>query len=127
MRSIFGILILLSVASISEARQSTVFTQIQICRAAIAVAFGQDPKIIKVDRVTKGVVYMHYNRPDDGKYWDCKCKIKGNRAIWASPNERWRTEEIIEYTVIKDKLIVEDKYSDGSKTTGSYTQQQFVK
>ena len=118
--------ILLPVTGIAGTQQSIKFTQTQICRAAIAVAFGQSPGIIKVDRVNAGVIYMHYIRPWDETYWDYKCKIKGNRAIWASPNGRWR-DEVLEFTATKDKLIVEEKYFDGSKTTESFTKQQLGK
>lgn len=109
---------------------SFTFTSQHVCRAAIAVAFGQDPKIIKVDRVIGEVTYLHYNRPSDGKYWDYRSKTSGNRVIWAAVDGRWRehpADEKLEFTTTSSTITIEEKYTDGSKTIKTFTNSQLGK
>ena len=99
------------------------FSDNQICRAGIAVAFGRDPAIIRIGRARGGIIYLSYIRPDDGKKWSFRCKIQSNRIIWASDTGRWRThpeDSVITYSIAGSMLFVSEKYSDGSATSGRY-------
>ena len=116
-------------AGITVAVAQVSFTKQQICRAAIGAVFGQNPKIIKTDRESQGVIYLHYNRPSDGKYWDYRCKLEGSRVIWASVDGRWRNHQLdekLEFSEHGGKLTINELYADGSKTTNVYTGKQLA-
>src|SRR4051812_26592561 len=63
-----------------------------ICRTAIASIMGRDPKIVQVTRVAGDVLFLSYVRPIDNFVWDYRCKIEGNRVVWASEPGRWRED-----------------------------------
>jgi hypothetical protein len=90
-----------------------------ICRTAIASIMGRDPKIVQVTRVVGDILFLSYVRPIDNFVWAYRCKIQGNRVIWASEPGRWREDpkddkvffEIVEGG--KQLRIIED-HGDGS-------------
>jgi hypothetical protein len=63
-----------------------------ICRAAIAFIKDRDPKLIKVSLVRDGVFFLTYARPIDSFVWTYRCRIEGNRVVWADEPGRWRNE-----------------------------------
>ena len=51
-------------------------------------------------------------------------KIKENKAIWRIENGRWRTHELdgtISYLITGDKLMVSEKYYDGTINNFNFT------
>jgi hypothetical protein len=63
-----------------------------ICRAAIASVKDRDPKLIKVALIRDGVFFLTYTRPIDSFVWTYRCRIEGNRVVWADEPGRWRNE-----------------------------------
>jgi len=63
-----------------------------ICRTALASIMGRDPKTVQVTRTTSDVLFLSYVRPIDNFVWAYRCKIQGNRVIWASDPGRWRED-----------------------------------
>jgi hypothetical protein len=105
--------------SVADAAAS--FEPEAICRTAIVSIMGRDPKIVRVTRVAGDVLFLSYVRPIDNFVWDYRCKIQGNRVVWASEPGRWREDakdakvffEIVEGG--KQLRIIED-HGDGSAT-----------
>lgn len=88
---------------------------------------GRDPKIIKVTKQDKGIVYLYYVRRDDGTKWSYRCKIEGSKVVWASDTGRWRTDpldERITYRINGKLLEIIQSYSDGSSTKESFKSSQ---
>jgi len=100
----------------------------QICKATAAMTFGRDYKIMKLDKVdADGIAYVHYNRPSDDTRWAIKCRLEGDRVMWASDNPestgRWRNDpadEVITYSINGKKLNLKEVYSDGSGDSSTY-------
>ena len=100
----------------------------QICKATAAMSFGRDYKIMKLDKVdANGVAYVHYIRSLDNTRWAIKCRLEGDRVIWASNNPdstgRWRNDpadETITYSINGKKLNLTQVYSDGSGDNATY-------
>lgn len=100
------------------------FTDQQICIATVAKVMGRNPSIIKIDSIQGDVTYLSYNRQDDGTHWAYRCKLEGNKAIWASDTGRWRTDQYdskITFSVSGSKVSISGKYSDGSGDVKSYS------
>lgn len=113
-----------------SAAESANFSQSQICRATIGALMGRDPKIIKVDKVDAGVVYVRYIRPTDGTTWNQRCRFNGTRVIWATETGRWRVDpadEVINYAATQTTLSIEQKFSDGSSSSKTYTRAELGK
>lgn len=120
-------------ASITEENENNVgygyFTEQGICAAGIAGIMGRDISIISMDKSSGGIHYLHYVRPNDKSKWFYKCKIEGDRIIWASNNSdstgRWRVHEldpIIKYQVTnRVKLTITESYTDDSESVWSYS------
>jgi hypothetical protein len=112
-----------------RAAQAPNFDQQQICRATIGAVMGRDPKIIKVSSVDSGIIHLSYLRPDDGTFWEQRCRIEGQKVIWATKSGRWREDpmdEVITYTATGATLTVSRKFADGSTSTKSYTHAQLA-
>ncbi|OSN08244.1 hypothetical protein [Lonsdalea iberica] len=100
----------------------------KICKATTSLIFGRSTQIMKLDAVENGIAYVHYFRPGDRSRWAIKCKLAGNRVLWASNNPdsigRWRddpADETITYRIHGDALDISEIYSDGSKERQSYS------
>jgi hypothetical protein len=100
-----------------------------ICRTAIASIMGRDPKLVRVTRTTDDVLFLSYVRPIDNFVWDYRCKIRGNRVIWASEPGRWREnpkDDKVFFEIVaggKQLRIVED-HGDGSATKELFERDQ---
>lgn len=100
----------------------------EICKATSAMTFGREYSIMKLDSVdTNGIAYVHYNRPSDNTSWAIKCKLDGNRVLWASNNPdsigRWRddpADEVITYSLSEGNVKLNQVYSDGSSEDKIY-------
>jgi hypothetical protein len=92
-----------------------------ICRTAIAAVMGRDPKLVQVTRIDGDILFLSYVRPIDNFVWDYRCKIEGNRVVWASEPGRWRDnakDGKVFFEVIEDgkQLQIMEDHSDGSRT-----------
>ncbi len=121
------LLAIILTGSISAFASEVKFSKEQISKAGIATVMSKDPGIIKIDKVSKDIVYLSYLRPSDGKHWAYRCKVEGNRIIWASDTGRWRDhkeDSVLTYTIDGDKITIVDRFSDGSASTEIYTHKQ---
>jgi hypothetical protein len=100
-----------------------------ICRTALASIMGRDPKIVRVTLVADDVLFLSYVRPIDNFVWDYRCKIRGNRVIWASEPGRWREDlkdDKVFFEILgggKQLRIIED-HGDGSATKELFERDQ---
>lgn len=99
----------------------------KVCKAAVASMFGRDHKTMKLDKIADGVAYVHYIRPDDNSRWAVKCKLDGDRVIWASNNadnsKRWRTDpldDVVKYSIKDTVLTITQVFTDGSSSSDEY-------
>ena len=108
-------------ASMSRASGAPAFEVEAICRTAIASIMGRDPKTIQVTLTDGDVLFLTYVRPIDNFVWTYRCRIDGNRVLWASEPGRWRDnpkDEKVFFEFIdggKQLRIIED-HGDGSST-----------
>ena len=108
-------------ASMSRSSGAPAFEVEAICRTAIASIMGRDPKMMQVTLTAGNVVFLTYVRPIDNFVWNYRCRIEGNRILWASEPGRWRDDpkdEKVFFEVIeggKQLRIIED-HGDGSST-----------
>jgi hypothetical protein len=117
MRHWFLVLSLVSAASFSAAAAETDVEA--VCKAAIAAIMGRDPSIISIDNRREGVINLSYIRKDDNTRWAYRCKVDGNRVIWATDTGRWRThrmDEKITFTSDASGITITQTFSDGSKS-----------
>ena len=63
-----------------------------VCRTAIAVIMDRDPKLVQATDATDGVVVLTYARPFDNFVLTYRCRLEGNRVIWADEPGRWRDD-----------------------------------
>ena len=61
-----------------------------ICRTAIAAIMDRDPKLMQTRTAPDGVVMLTYARPIDNFVWAYRCRLEGNRVVWANEPGRWR-------------------------------------
>ena len=79
-------------ASMSLASAAPAFEVEAICRTATASIMGRDPKVMQVTRTAGDVLFLTYVRPLDNFVWIYRCRIEGNRVVWASERGRWRED-----------------------------------
>jgi hypothetical protein len=101
-----------------------------ICRTALASVMGRDPKLVRVTRDAGDVLFLSYVRPIDNFVWDYRCRIEGNRVIWASEPGRWREnpkDDKVFFEIVEGgkqlRIIVEDQ-DDGSATKELFERDQ---
>src|SRR6202048_5580854 len=92
-------------ASMSAASAAPAFEVEAICRTAIASIMGRDPKTMQVTRTAGDVLFLTYVRPMDNFVWTYRCRIDGNRVVWATEPGRWREDPK------DDKVFFEDVVS----------------
>jgi hypothetical protein len=108
-------------ASISPVSAAPAFEVEAICRTAIDSIMGRDPKIMQVTRTAGDVLFLTYVRAMDNFVWTYRCRIDGNRVVWASEPGRWRDDpkddEIFFQVVGAGKqLRIIENHGDGSIT-----------
>ena len=90
MRFAFRLMTLpLLLAGLSPASAAPAFEVEAICRTAIAAIMDRDPKMIKVTKTADDVLILTYDRPIDNFIWTYRCRIDGDRVVWASEPGRW--------------------------------------
>jgi hypothetical protein len=77
-------------ANLSPALAASAFEAAAICRTAIASVADRDPKAMQISRTVGDILFLTYARPIDNFVWTYRCRIDGNRVIWASEPGRWR-------------------------------------
>jgi hypothetical protein len=77
-------------AGMSPVAATPTFEAEAICRTAIAAITDRDPKTMKVTKSSNDVLILTYDRPIDNFIWTYRCRIQGNRVVWASEPGRWR-------------------------------------
>jgi hypothetical protein len=83
---VFSILLaLMSAASADPAYETKA-----ICRTAIAVIMDRDPKQLQATDAPDGVVVLTYARPFDNFVFTYRCRLEGDRVVWADEPGRWR-------------------------------------
>jgi hypothetical protein len=92
-----------------------------ICRAAIGSLTGHDPKLFRLTRTDGDILFLSYVRPIDNFDWTYRCRIRGNRVIWASEPGRWRedpSDDKVSFEIVADgrQLRIIDDRGDGSRT-----------
>lgn len=80
--------ILLALAPAASA--SPAFESKAICRTAIAVVMDRDPKLVQATDAPDGVVVLTYARPFDNFVFTYRCRLEGDRVVWADEPGRWR-------------------------------------
>jgi hypothetical protein len=85
---LLAVSMVLAAASSASARPP--FGPQAICRTAIAAIADRDPKLVQATVTPDGVVRLTYARPIDNFVWTYRCRIAGNRVVWASEPGRWR-------------------------------------
>jgi len=113
---------LLSACLTPQRANAAPFTPEAICRTAIASVTGRDPKLVQITRIDGDILFLSYVRPVDNFVWDYRCRIEGNRVIWASEPGRWREGPKDDKLSFEDvsgtgrQLRIIDDHGDGSVT-----------
>ncbi|MEA2822720.1 MAG: hypothetical protein QOJ86_4724 [Bradyrhizobium sp.] len=115
------------VFSVADAARS--FEPEAICRTAIASIMDRDPKLVRVTRIAGDILFLSYVRPIDNFVWDYRCKIEGNRVVWASEPGRWREEakdDKVFFEIVGDgkQLRIIENHGDGSATKELFERDQ---
>jgi hypothetical protein len=110
---------LLAVASPASAELS--FDPPAICRTAIAAIMDRDPKLMQTRTVADGIVMLTYARPIDNFVWAYRCRLEGNRVIWANEPGRWRDKAkddkiLFEVVGAGSQLRIIDNHPNGTTT-----------
>jgi hypothetical protein len=108
-------------ASLSPASDAPAFEVAAICRTAIASIMGRDPKAMQVTRVAGDILFLTYLRPIDNFVWTYRCRIEGNRVVWATEPGRWREDPKDDQVFFEDvdagkQLRIIENHRDGSST-----------
>jgi hypothetical protein len=108
-------------ASMSVASAASSFEVEAICRTAIASIMGRDPKFMQVTRTAGDVLFLTYVRPMDNFVWTYRCRIEGNRVVWAAEPGRWRDDPKDDEIFFEDvdagkQLRIIQNHGDGSST-----------
>ena len=103
-----------------------------VCKAATAEHMGRKVKTMSSSKVGSKY-HITYRRPSDNSKWGVYCWLQGNRVLWQTDgangtgsngkpgrvrNGQW--DEVITYSIKPNRLTINIKYSDGSKTTQVY-------
>jgi hypothetical protein len=105
----------------SPASAAAAFEVEAICRTAIASIMGRDPKLMQVTRTAGDVLFLTYVRAMDNFVWAYRCRVEGNRVVWASEPGRWRDgpkddEVLFEVVDAGKQLRIIENHGDGSST-----------
>ena len=94
-----------------------VFTESEIAKYTMSAIMNQPPEIINV-KDNGGIYNVSYTRKDDGKKFDYKIKISGNKVTWGNSDGRWRDtkfDEKIKYSEKDNELKIIQTFEDGSQ------------
>ncbi|WP_034058501.1 hypothetical protein [Lacinutrix jangbogonensis] len=103
-----------------------VFTESEIAKYTVSAIMNQPPEIIKVKN-NDGIYYVSYTRKDDGKKFDYKVKISGNKVTWGNGDGKWRDtkfDEKIKYSEKGNELKIIQTFEDGSEIVKEFTKNE---
>jgi hypothetical protein len=108
-------------ASASLASAAPAFGVEAICRTAIASIMGRDPKLMQITRTAGDVLFLTYVRAMDNFVWTYRCRVEGNRVVWATEPGRWRDDPkddkvFFEVVDAGNQLRIIENHGDGSST-----------
>jgi hypothetical protein len=108
-------------ATTSPASAAPLFEVEAICRTAIASIADRDPKLMQITRTVGSVLFLAYVRPIDNFVWTYRCRIEGNRILWADEPGRWREDpkdDRVFFEIIDagKQLRIIRRHDDGSST-----------
>jgi hypothetical protein len=108
-------------ALLSSAAAGASFEREAICRTAIASITGRDPKLVQVTQTVGDILFLTYLRPIDNFVWTYRCRIDGNRIVWAVEPGRWREETrddkvFFEIVDAGKRLRIIEHHGDGATT-----------
>jgi hypothetical protein len=108
-------------ASLSPAPAAPAFEADAICRISLAAMTDRDPKIMQVSRTDGDVLFLTYVRPIDNFVWAYRCRIEGNRVLWATEPGRWRDDPkddriFFEIVDAGRQLRIIEEHGDGTST-----------
>jgi hypothetical protein len=83
---VFSVLLALAPVAAADPR----FETKAICRTAIAVIMDRDPKLLHATDAPDGIVVLTYARPFDNFVFTYRCRLEGDRVVWADEPGRWR-------------------------------------
>ncbi len=117
--NLLAVTMLLAGASPASAESS--FDPPAICRTAMAAITDRDPKLMQTRTAPDGVVMLTYARPIDNFVWAYRCRLEGNRVIWASEPGRWRDKAkddkiLFEVVGAGTQLRIIDNHANGTTT-----------
>ena len=86
---------------------------------------GRDVDTIGQYDTASGISYVQYVRPSDDTLWRYRCKLSGDRVIWAGvdmdgPNSgpgRWRDDprdSVVRYEAMPNHISISERFADGS-------------
>lgn len=115
-KRLFAVAALFSFSTLSNAG---VFSDADLCKAAIAVEMGRDVGNMRADKPLGNYPKIWYIRKDDGQKFIYRCQVEESRIIWSTyftdTKEwgRWRNDyaggdAATTYTVSGDKLTIEN-------------------
>ena len=122
--------VFLTVGACGSASAAPEFTSEQICKAGIAALMGRSPSIMKTETSAAGTVYLYYTRKEDGSKWAYRCRVEGERIMWASDPGRWRRhadDEKVKYRVKGDNIEIIQVFTDGQTLKKRFTKAQLGK
>jgi len=107
-----------------------VFTEQNVCVAAIATIMDKQAFIIKLSSIHQDFTELRYTRALDDSLWRFRCKLDDNEVIWSSIRQsgsygRWRTDETdanVTFNIKGSNITISEIYSDGSVNTNTYQQ-----
>ncbi len=78
--------------------------------------------MMQVTLTAGDVLFLTYVRPIDNFVWTYRCRIEGNRVVWAAEPGRWRddpTDEKLFFEVVEGgmQLRIIEGHDGGSSTT----------
>jgi hypothetical protein len=108
-------------AHLSPASAAPSFDVETICRTAIASIADRDPRVMQVTRTDGDVLFLTYVRPIDNFVWTYRCRIEGNRVVWATEPGRWREDPKDDKVLFEEvdagkQLRIIEHHGDGSIT-----------
>jgi hypothetical protein len=119
LRDLLAVSMVLAVASPASAEPS--FDPPAICRTAMAAITDRDPKLMQTRTAPDGVVMLTYARPIDNFVWAYRCRLEGNRVVWANEPGRWRDNAkddklFFEVVGAGTQLRIIDNHANGTTT-----------
>ncbi|WP_264627646.1 zinc ribbon domain-containing protein [Candidatus Symbiopectobacterium sp. NZEC135] len=109
------------------------FSDMQVCRSAIAGMFGRDLNSVKAEKTnTAGVFTLSYRRQSDGQRFSYDCKLSDANVIWKETGQssnRWNGSGTVEFNVVfsvnGSALTITELHAGSDVVTYKYTMKDF--